>query len=286
MKNPSKIVWTILDIINWGKDYLTKNGISNGKLELEWFLADLLNCNRIDLYIQFEQPLNSSELKKIKDFLNRRKNNEPFQYILKKAQFYGYDFIVSPDVLIPRPETETIIDLASRLGTYSNFLEVGTGSGCIAITLLKKNIFCSGLAIDICENTLKIAKKNALKKSVKNLKFNKINFLKDEINQKFDCIISNPPYISLNEINSLDKNIIDYEPHIALTDSNDGLSFYHRFAKIGKNLLNANGYILLETGGFNQIIEVNQIFLNSNFLTTLHKDQNGEERFIELRINQ
>lgn len=286
MTSPSKKVWTILDIINWGKDYLSNHGISNSKLELEWFLADLLECNRIDLYVRFEEPLNPTELDKIRDFVTRRKNHEPFQYILNKAPFYGYDFIVSPEVLIPRPETETLIDLTKNLGINTNFLEVGTGSGCIAVTLLKENIFSSGIAIDICESALKIANKNALNNSVSNLELIKIDFLKDPINQTFDCIISNPPYISPNELNTLDDNVVKYEPHIALTDSNDGLSFYHRFAEVGKKLLNPNGYLLLETGGANQINSVNQIFQNSNYSTIIHKDQNEEERFIEARFNQ
>ena len=286
MTSPSKKVWTILDIINWGKDYLSNHGISNSKLELEWFLADLLECNRIDLYVRFEEPLNPIELDKIRDFVTRRKNHEPFQYILNKAPFYGYDFIVSPDVLIPRPETETLIDLTKNLGINTNFLEVGTGSGCIAVTLLKENILSSGIAIDICESALKIAHKNALNNSISNLEFIKIDFLKDHINQTFDCIISNPPYISPIELNTLDDNVVKYEPHIALTDSNDGLSFYHRFAEVSKKLLNPNGYLLLETGGANQINSVNQIFQNSNYSTIIYKDQNEEERFIEVRFNQ
>ena len=95
MTSTSTKVWTILDIINWGKDYLSKNGISNAKLELEWFLSNLLKCNRIDLYVRFEEPLNPTKLDKIRDFIKRRKTHEPFQYILGKAPFFGRDFIVN-----------------------------------------------------------------------------------------------------------------------------------------------------------------------------------------------
>ena len=109
MISTSTKVWTILDIINWGKDYLSKNGISNAKLELEWFLSNLLNCNRIDLYVRFEEPLNPNELDKIRDFIKRRKTHEPFQYILGTAPFYGRDFIVNKNVLIPRTDTEIIV---------------------------------------------------------------------------------------------------------------------------------------------------------------------------------
>ena len=285
MASLSNRVWTILDIINWGKDYLSNYGISNSKLELEWFLADLLNCNRIDLYVRFEEPLNTYELNRIRDFIKRRQQHEPFQSILKKAPFYGYEFYVSPAVIIPRPETETLIDLTKKLGINTNFLEVGTGSGCIAITLLKENIFHSGIAIDICKNALKIAQKNVINTSVNNLNFFELDFLKDELNQSFDCIISNPPYIPQKELIKLEKNVIKYEPKIALTDSGDGLSFYNRFAEVGKKILNYNGYMLLETGGESQINEINQIFLNLDYFTKVHKDQNNEKRFIEIRIN-
>ena len=113
MTSKTKQVWTILDIINWGKDYLTKNNITNAKLEIEWFLSALLKCNRIDLYVRFEEQLHQHELDKIRNFITRRKTHEPFQYILEKAPFYGRDFIVNKSVLIPRPETETIIEILS-----------------------------------------------------------------------------------------------------------------------------------------------------------------------------
>ncbi|MED5475887.1 MAG: peptide chain release factor N(5)-glutamine methyltransferase [Candidatus Neomarinimicrobiota bacterium] len=285
MTYTNKKVWTILEIINWGKNYLLHHGITNGKLELEWYLAAILKCSRIDLYLNFDQPLNNIELEKIRNFISRRKNKEPFQYILNKASFYGRDFLVSPHVLIPRPETETIIEISKKLNFKSSFIDIGTGSGCIAITLLKENIFKSGLAIDICEKTIEVAKENTTKLSVNNLTFKRIDFLTEIIDQKFDLIVSNPPYISIKELNSLQCEIFNHEPHIALTDSFDGLSFYKRFSDVGKNLLTKNGCMLLETGGVNQIKKVNEIFLNLDFTTNFHKDQNGEHRFIEVRSN-
>jgi release factor glutamine methyltransferase len=281
--NPKK-VWTILDIINWGKDYLQKHGISNAKLELEWFLSNLLSCSRIDLYVRFEEPLHASELNEIRTFIKRRITHEPFQYILGKAPFYGRDFIVTPDVLIPRPETETIIEIAKNINKNGHFLEIGTGSGCIAITLLIENIFNSGYAIDISHSALTIAKQNKKKLGIENLKFEEQNFLNQQITLKFDCIISNPPYITPEEIESLEDEVKKFEPQIALTDNADGLSFYKKIAQEGFKLLNPNGFMILETGGNNQINIVESIFINSGYIVKIHKDQNNDNRFLEIQL--
>ncbi len=284
MTSTTPKVWTILDIINWGKDYLQNNGISNAKLELEWFLANLLKCNRIDLYVRFDEPLNSKELDKIRDFIKRRKKNEPFQYILGIAPFYGRDFIVNPEVLIPRPETETIIEIAKFKNTSGHFLEIGTGSGCIAISLFLEKLFNSGLAIDISKEALEIANENKTMFNVSNLHLEKIDFLTQSINQKFDCIVSNPPYISEYELETLEDNVIKYEPQIALTDFSDGLSFYKKIADVGRNLLNPNGFMILETGGEKQYKFVKDIFLKCGYKVEIHKDQNGDHRFIEVQL--
>ena len=285
MTSTSTKVWTILDIINWGKDYLSKNGISNAKLELEWFLSNLLNCNRIDLYVRFEEPLNPNELDKIRDFIKRRKTHEPFQYILGTAPFYGRDFIVNKNVLIPRPETETIIEIANKIKQNGRFLEIGTGNGCIAVTLLKENIFQSGIAVDISEKAIEIAQQNKTKFEADQLVLSQIDFLKQPINQKFDCIISNPPYISTEEMKSLEDVVIKFEPKIALTDNSDGLSFYRKIATKGRNLLHPNGVMILETGGEQQIPIIEKIFINQNYSVQIHKDQNNENRILEVHLN-
>lgn len=282
MTSKAKQVWTILDIINWGKDYLTKHGITNAKLELEWFLSDLLKCNRIDLYVRFEEHLHQLELDKIRKFITRRKTHEPFQYILEKAPFYGRDFIVNKFVLIPRPETETLIEIIKQKSESGDFLDIGTGSGCIAISLLKENIYNSGVAIDISRESLNIAHQNKQKFQIENLELKQIDFLNENINQTFDCIVSNPPYISPKEMKSLKDGVIKFEPKIALTDFSDGLSFYRKIAIDGKKLLNPNGFILLETGGVNQFKLVEQIFLDQNYVVIIHKDQNEDNRFLEI----
>ena len=244
-----------------------------------------MNCNRIDLYVRFEEPLNPRELDKIRDFIKRRKTHEPFQYILGKAPFYGRDFIVNKSVLIPRPETETMIDIAKKINPNGRFLEIGTGSGCISVTLLKENIFQSGIAIDISEKAIEIAQQNKIKFETDNLELCKIDFLNESIDQKFDCIISNPPYIAENEMNTLEDGVSNFEPKIALTDNSDGLSFYRKIADEGRNLLNTNGFMILETGGKNQIPIIEKIFINLNYSVKIHNDQNDESRFLQVHLN-
>ena len=128
-------IWTTIDLIKWGEDYFVSKGISNAKLEVEWFLCHILNCQRIDLYVQFEQPLMKDELAQFKEMVRRRIEGEPFQHILGKADFYGRDFIVNKHVLIPRSETEMIIKLLKKRDAVESILEIGTGSGCIATTI-------------------------------------------------------------------------------------------------------------------------------------------------------
>jgi len=185
-------------------------------------------------------------------------------------------------VLIPRPETETIIEIIKQKSESGNFLDIGTGSGCIAISLIKEKIFSKGVAIDISRESLFIANQNKLKFQIENLEFKQLDFLNENINQTFNCIVSNPPYIPPEEIKSLKDGVIKFEPEIALTDFSDGLSFYRKIAIDGKKLLNPNGFIILETGGENQIILVKQIFLDQNYIVIIHKDQNGENRFLEI----
>ena len=152
--------WRIIDLINWGKERFAENGISNARREMEWFLCDVLDCQRIDLYIQFENFLYKNDLIKLRQMVQRRLSGEPFQHILGKGSFYGRDFRVDNNVLIPRSETELLIERLKARGKVNSLLDIGTGTGCIAITAsleeLAENIF----ATDNSYSALNIAKEN------------------------------------------------------------------------------------------------------------------------------
>jgi release factor glutamine methyltransferase len=277
-------IWTTIDLIKWGEDYFVSKGISNAKLEVEWFLCHILNYQRIDLYVQFEQPLMKDELAQFKEMVRRRIEGEPFQHILGKADFYGRDFIVNKHVLIPRAETEIIIELLKKRDAVESILEIGTGSGCIAITMSLENLTTSIIATDVSKEALNVAKENTQKFGVKNIGFKVHDFLQTSINSTFDVVISNPPYIGSDEMDGLQKEVHDYDPKIALTDNDDGLSFYRRFAELGTSLLNENGYMLLEFGGAHQVVAISEIFESHQFNVKFHNDLQGDPRIVEVNL--
>ena len=277
-------IWTTMELIKWGEEYFISKNISNAKLEIEWFLCHILNCKRIDLYVQFEQPLVRNELAQFKKMVKRRITGEPFQYILGKGNFYGRDFIVNRDVLIPRPETEMIIELLKKQNSVESILEVGTGSGCIASTISLENLATSIIATDISRKALNTAIINATQLSAKNINFKIHDFLSTGINSKFDAVISNPPYISTTEMDGLQKEVQEYDPNIALTDNGDGLSFYRRFAELGSSILNRNGFMLLEFGGRHQLDAITNIFKSQKFNLKFHHDLQGDPRVVEVNL--
>ena len=277
-------IWTTIDLIKWGEDYFVSKGISNAKLEVEWFLCHILNYQRIDLYVQFEQPLMKDELAQFKEMVRRRIEGEPFQHILGKADFYGRDFIVNKHVLIPRAETEIIIELLKKRDAVESILEIGTGSGCIAITMSLENLTTSIIATDVSKEALNVAKENTQKFGVENIGFKIHDFLNTDINSTFDVVVSNPPYIGFDEMSGLQKEVQDYDPKIALTDNDDGLSFYRRFAELGTSLLNENGYMLLEFGGAHQVVAISEIFESHQFNVKFHNDLQGDPRIVEVNL--
>ena len=277
-------IWTTIDLIKWGEDYFVSKGISNAKLEVEWFLCHILNYQRIDLYVQFEQPLMKDKLAQFKKMVRRRIEGEPFQHILGKADFYGRDFIVNKHVLIPRAETEMIIEVLKKKDAVESILEIGTGSGCIAITMSLENLTTSIIATDVSKEALNVAKENTQKFGVENIGFKVHDFLQTGINSTFDVVISNPPYIGSDEMDGLQKEVHDYDPKIALTDNDDGLSFYRRFAELGTSLLNENGYMLLEFGGAHQVVAISEIFESHQFNVKFHNDLQGDPRIVEVNL--
>ena len=163
-------------------------------------------------------------------------------------------------MLIPRPETELIIQILKDKNKNGTFLEIGTGSGCISITLILENLTNNIIATDISKDALSIAKKNADNHNVKDIDFKIHNFLETNIHSTYDVIISNPPYIGISELENLQNEVKHYDPKIALTDNKDGLEFYRKFSEIGSALLNKNGLMLLELGGKHQVQAITEIF--------------------------
>ena len=275
--------WTIIEIINWGTDHFTKKGINNAKREMEWFLCEVLDYKRIDLYLRFDNILEVNELEQLRYMVKRRVSGEPFQHIIGKAPFYGRDFIVNSNVLIPRPETEILIDRLKQNGNVSTLLDIGTGCGCIAITCALEKLSEMIYATDISLKALDVARKNMQIHYNENIQFACHDFLKKGFKTKFDVIVSNPPYISVDEMDTLQDEVRDYDPKLALMAGSDGLIFYRRFSEMFTKLLNPYGYLLLEIGGNSSKEDVENIFLQSGHKTTFFKDIQGDYRVIEVR---
>ena len=280
-------VWRIIDLINWGEKYLKKRSIENPRIEIELFLQHLLKCERIDLYLQFETIVKPENLVILRKWITRRINNEPIQYILGSSEFYGRPFIVNKNVLIPRPETEILIDISiQQLKDVNNpiIFDIGTGSGCIAITIALEIPLSTIIAIDVDERAISVAKNNIEKHGVKNIEFEVTDIFHEKINKKADMLISNPPYISKEEVPGLMKDVKDYEPLIALTDNNDGLMFYRKIAEIMPNILIENGTAIMEVGIADHPDRVEEIFRNRGFSDIKMKlDLNKDKRAIVIK---
>jgi release factor glutamine methyltransferase len=238
-KFPIKDIWTPLKIIQWAIPFLAKKGIPNPRFEAECLVAHAMNLDRLKVYLQFDRPLDAEELKIIRDYLSRRALHEPVSYIIGSREFYGHSFKVTQEVLIPRPETEHLVENAlSFLKTVPSenrtVLDLGTGSGCIAISLALKgenNIW----AVDISEKAINVAQINAelagLNNSIRWRLGDWFSGLKEEDPRQFDVIISNPPYISEKEKEEMTSDILEFEPKLALFSGKTGLEAYETIAK-------------------------------------------------------
>ncbi|MDA3871138.1 MAG: peptide chain release factor N(5)-glutamine methyltransferase [Candidatus Marinimicrobia bacterium] len=275
-----KKIWRIVDILNWSTNYLNEKDISDAKTSVEWMLIDVLKCSRMDLYLNFNKPLTDSELQQFKSYLLKCANNEPVQQIIGKVDFYGFSFTVDKNVLVPRPETEILVEEVikkCKADSEANLriLDIGSGSGAIAIALAKHLPNVNIDALEYSVEAVKILKKNI---NFHNLD-DRIFIINEDVfkyspEEQFDVIVSNPPYISKAELVKLDKNVKYYEPPMALTDNSDGLSFYRYFAKIFHNWLKSNGWTALEIGN-GQAIRLKEIFqkyTNVKFIKDYQRD--------------
>jgi len=244
---------TVINALKLATDYFEKKGIQSARTNAEILLAHILNCKRLDLYLRFDQPLSENEVNLYREFIARRGKYEPVQYILGFTEFYGLHLNVNPSVLIPRPETEILVEtILNELSTKENvkILDIGCGSGNISIALGKNLPNCEITALDISKDALQVAQKNATKNNVTNINFVEGDIILNGIldNHKFDVIVSNPPYVSINEYTTLQNEITKYEPKEAVTDDADGLKFFKRISEFSMNKLNDGGSLFFEIG--------------------------------------
>lgn len=281
--NPNQTeIWTILRLIQWGTDFFRKRGVDSPRLTMELLLAHVLKLTRFDLYMQFERPLAEAELAQLRGMVKRRAIREPLQYILGEAHFHKHVFEVTPAVLIPRPETELLVDEALRRGGSLRCLDVGTGSGCIGITIALERPETEVVAIDSSAAALDVARRNAERLGARNITFQQVDFFDDEqmyLLGSFDLVISNPPYIPVRDIPTLEPEVRDHEPRLALTDEADGLRFFHRFIELSPRLLREESSLFLEIG-YGQGRMLADMFRKARFEVDLLTDLDRVERIL------
>ena len=286
-RNPQNI-WRVIDILNWGEQYFTDNSFDNPRKEIEILLQDILECSRVELYLRFEEPLEKKQLAKLRERVKRRKNREPIQYITGKAGFHNLILGITQDVLIPRPESERLVEvLVETIDKKASIsiLDIGTGSGCLALALGKELPNANVTGIDKSIKAIEIAKLNSENLNIKNVKFLQIDLFEDSIKEKYDLIISNPPYIPQEEIESLMPEVKDFEPLPALTDAEDGLTFYHKISEISSTLVKPDGWLFLEVGLGEHPKKAMKLFVNEKFKNIeLIQDYNGDDRVLKVQI--
>jgi len=255
-----------LELINFGTYKLREKKIATSRLDSELLLSKILNKKREEILINLEQNICQKYFFKYKKLIQRRSQHEPIAYILKEKEFWSKNFFVTTDTLIPRPETELMVEKLIRIfnGKTISILDIGTGSGCILISLLCELKNSNGLGIDISKKALKIAKINSKTHGT----HNKIKFLKKSLDaefyKKFDLIVSNPPYIKSCEIKNLQEDVKKFEPILALDGGNDGLDLIKKVIYKTKDILKSNGTLALEIGNA-QFNKVSKILIKNNF---------------------
>ena len=244
-----------------------------------WVLEEVLHVKGPKLSMERFMVLTTHQESLLDEYLQRLLKYEPVQYILGYAEFFGLKFNVSPAVLIPRPETEELVEMiiSEIKDPKARVLDIGTGSGCIPISLKKNLPAVSVTSIDISEDALVVARENALMNET-DVTFLQLDILKNAPDQRFDIIVSNPPYIGLDEKEKMNENVLIYEPHLSLF-SGDPLLFYKRIAEIASQILNPNGRIYLEVSEY-RAKEVAEIFTSSGRNAAIRKDMSGKERMV------
>lgn len=240
--------WTTLKVLTWTTGYLLEKGVDNARREAEWLLCEATGLDRVGLYLHFDKPLHDAELAAYRSMVARRGKREPLQHILGTQEFDGLTFVVSPAVLIPRHDTETLIEAAcSRTSRAGRILDIGTGSGCVAIALAKRLPESVVTAVDLSPDALALACSNAALHGV-DVTFLQGSFFEPVAGQRFDLIVSNPPYIRSGDLATLQEEVRDFEPWLALDGGDDGLDACRVLVAEAPQYLEPGGWLLLEIG--------------------------------------
>jgi release factor glutamine methyltransferase len=273
----------IENILNEGISILKQGKIPNPQLDSEILLSDSIKRDKKHIILNPKEFISSEQVETFKYLIERRKKGEPIAYLINKKEFWKDKFFVNKDVLIPRPDTELIIEQVIKIYSKDSqlqVLDIGTGSGCILLSILKERPNFYGTGIDISKKSINVSKLNAKQMNL----INRVKFFHSSVDNfkigKYDLIVSNPPYIELLDLKYLEKDIISFEPKLALSGGLDGLSKIRKVINKAKSLIKKKGKFILEIG-FNQKNKVNKILKKEGFYVNKSiKDYGNNDRCI------
>ncbi|MDC1365575.1 peptide chain release factor N(5)-glutamine methyltransferase [Pelagibacteraceae bacterium] len=273
----------IENILNEGIDILQKNKIANPQLDSEILLSNSIKRDKKHIILNPKEVLNSEQLRKFKSLIERRKKGEPIAYLINKKEFWKDEFFVNKDVLIPRPDSELIIEQVLKIYSkddHLQLLDIGTGSGCILLSILKERSNFYGTGIDISKKSINVSKFNAKQLNLTN----RVKFFHSSVdnfnNGKYDIVVSNPPYIEQLSLKYLEKDVVNFEPKLALSGGFDGFSKIRKVINKASILIKKNGKFILEIG-FNQKNKVIKILKEEGFyVNKAIKDYGNNDRCV------
>jgi len=281
--------WTVRRLLEWTEDFLRKRQVESPRLEAQILLAHALGCKKIDLYVRHEEEPPEPQRTAFREMIRKRAEGMPVAYLVGYREFYSLQFAVTPDVLIPRPETETLVmEAVRRIQSMvaPRVLDLGTGSGCIAIALARQHKTVRITAIDVSSSAITIATENAARHGVTD----RVTFAQGDLfapvaGLTFDLIVSNPPYIAHGEFANLDVGVREFESRPALDGGPDGLDFYRRIAAEVPVYFSPGGALLVEIGA-TQEAAVRELFAAHLEPGPTFKDPAGRPRVVSARLRQ
>ena len=273
----------IENILIEGTNTLKQSCVLNPQLDCEILLSNSINKDKKYIILNPKQILNDGQLSDFKSLIEKRKKGEPIAYLINKKEFWNNEFFVNKDVLIPRPDTELIVEEVLKIyskNTHLQVLDIGTGSGCILLSILKERKYFYGTGIDISKKSINVSKFNAKKLNLEN----RVKFFHSSVDNftrgKYDLVVSNPPYIELVSLKYLEKDIVNFEPKLALSGGFDGFSKIRKVINKANYLIKKNGKFILEIG-FNQKNKVKEILKQEGFyINKAVRDYGNNDRCI------
>lgn len=287
--DPTPTVWTVRDLITWTAKHFAAKGIDDPAKEARLLLAHALGCRPIDVLTRYDDPPTDAERQRFRELVKRRADGCPVAYLIGSKDFYLLTFEVTPEVLIPRPDTETLVqsglDFLKGKPTPT-VLDLGTGSGCVAVSIAHKATAARVTAVDVSAAAAAVATRNAEKHAVGD----RVTVLVGDLfapipaDTRFDLVVSNPPYIAASEIDTLDAGVRQFEPRLALDGGADGLDFYRRLAAEAAGWLKPGGHLMTEVG-WTQDAAVREMFTTAGWDTLPSvKDLAGRWRVVRARV--